>query len=308
MKYKEALGIGYQAEGTIQCTFAVIYDQNKKPLFALQRRNFEGETPMDRYAAGEAYYKYLQNGWSESGGGDHPDIFDKKQSESEVFVYTGYGREGIIAWQDHDYNFKYEGAAKGLITFDMPLVVVDEYSDKKLVPAKLLYPAVEYIKKTLASSKNKTKYILWEKDPKTGESRKLGEQYTKPDFTDQEALIELKKKYEHDPIKLTETLNNPPQKENFYYTIDSKGLYPYWQDLYDLINEDDVVYVKPAAFRWEVTKLRQFAGDTTQVNEQTPKDSWLYQKKMAYDKMMQAKAKYDRMKLIAGAAGMSNLI
>lgn len=279
MKYKEALGLGYQAEGTIQCTFAVIYDQNKKPLFALQRRNFQGETPFDMFAAGEAYYKYLQNGWSESDGGDHPNIFDGQQSDGEIFVYTGYGREGIIAWQDHDYNFKYDGAAaKGLITFDMPLVVVDQYSSDTLVPAKLLYPAVEYIKKTLASCKNKTKYVLWEKDPKTGETRKLGEQYEYPnDFED----------------------------ENHYITLNSKGLYPYWQDLYDRINANDVVYIKPAAFRWEVTKLRQ---GVDAVNNETPTDSWLYQKKVAYDKMMQAKAKYDRMKLIAGAAGISNLI
>lgn len=296
MKYKEALGLGYQAEGTIQCTFAVIYDQNKKPLFALQRRNFQGETPFDMFAAGEAYYKYLQNGWSESDGGDHPDIFDGQKSEHEIFVYTGYGREGIIAWQDHDYDFKYEGAAKGLITFDMPLVAVDEYSDEKLVPAKLLYPAVEYIKKTLTSCKKKTKYIIWEKNPETGETRKLGEQYTEPDFTDYEAL---KKQ------GLIDSLKDPPQKENLYYTIDSKGLYPYWQDLYDRINEDDVVYVKPAAFRWEITKLRQ---GVDVVNEETPTDSWLYQKKVAYEKMMQAKAKYDRMKIIASAAGISNLI
>lgn len=285
MKYKEALDLGTQAEGTIQCTFAVIYDQNKKPLFALQRKQFCKKCVLDRYyteyTSDMLYNKYLQNGWSESDGGDHPDIFDKQLSEDEFFVYTGYGREGILAWQAHDYNFKFDGAPKGLITFDMPLVVVDEYSDKELVPAKLLYPAVEYIKKTLASCKNKTKYVLWEKDPKTGETRKLGEQYEYPkDFED----------------------------ENHYVTYNSKGLYPYWQDLYDRINDDDVVYVKPAAFRWEVTKLRQFTGDTTQVTEQTPKDSWLYQKKMAYDKMMQAKAKYDRMKLIAGAAGMSNLI
>lgn len=260
MKYKQALQIGTQAEGTIQCTYAVIYDNNKKPLFALQRRCFESQ---------KAYYRYMQE--------DAHDYFDSQKFSDVILVYTGDGKEGILAWQDRGDGGNLENAPTGLLDFDLPLVAVTGYSDQTYVPAKLLSPAVAYIKKTIASAQHRNKYILWEIDEETEEQRKLGEQWTMPNI---------------------DKLNKTAQKgKKIDYTIETKHLAAKWEDLLARINADDVVYVKPAAFRWEVTKLKQ-NPDTEESREL----------REAKTRMEIAKQKYDAAKAVLVAAGLTNLI
>ena len=125
MWYRQALAIG-RAEGTIQCTYAIIYNASGKKLFALQRRNFEDQV---------AYV-------------------ESNQIRDDLIVVDTqtYGAEGIIAWQA-DARTPDGFVDTGYIRFDLPLVIANEYSQDKLVPVKLDYNAIAYIKRTLSTAK-----------------------------------------------------------------------------------------------------------------------------------------------------------
>ena len=307
MKYKQALNIGTQAEGTIQCTYAVIYGSNKKPLFALQRKDFDSQTSYFDYKRNTGYDLNNTPEWDESDKqtsflgaqqqfGDL-NKFDVNVSSRNIFVYTGAGKEGILTWQSRGDGGLLENAPTGLIDFDLPLVAVEKYSSDTLVPAKLLYEAVEYIKKTISTAKKARKYEIWERDTRTGETRKLQEQYTEPD----------------------ESTFKPKTGKEIYVQINEKGLEPRWQELIDRINNNSVVYVKPAAFRWEVTQLRNVdnldvdadgtitAEKNGNVVEIDPESS-LGKLAAAKAKLAQAEQNYKRAQAIVAAAGAISII
>ena len=138
MKYKQGLNIGH-CEGTIQCTYAVIYSDpyGTKKLFALQRRNFADKWNLD-------------NSGNEGYDNSNPDNFTLQSSQGIITTYTGFGAEGIIGWDMRGGTKGATwGAATGMITFDMPLVLATEHSNARFVPVTLLEDAVMYIRRTL---------------------------------------------------------------------------------------------------------------------------------------------------------------
>lgn len=142
MRYKAALAIGH-AEGTIQCTYAMIYDKNGNKLFALQRRNFRPDwEEIVRLNSGNSSYD--------------------KSGSLNIVTYTGYGGEGIIGWDTG--SAQTEMTETAYITFDMPLVRAKKWSNDQLVPVTLLYDAIAYIKQTLASAKDYKMYQLCKPD------------------------------------------------------------------------------------------------------------------------------------------------
>ena len=130
MWYRDALNIG-RAQGTIQCTFAVIYDKEGKQLFALYRANLD-----------ELAKKY---------GG-----YAKQSTDTKIIVDTGtFSQEGIVAWEMDRKMGDGTTVDTGYILFDLPLVIASEHSDDRLVPVRLDYNAIAYIKRTLASAKKR---------------------------------------------------------------------------------------------------------------------------------------------------------
>lgn len=257
MKYKEALQIGTRAEGIVQCTFATIFDRNGKALFSLQRKNFQ-DSP--------AYYEYMR----QFGDEGSPEYGNRETTYSETFVYTADGKEGIIVWDADAKGLNPDNAPTGLIMFDMPLVIADEYHEDRLVPVKLLLPAVNYLKQTIKSGKKATKYIIYRKNEDGTDGDVLQETYTKPD-----------------PDKLEE--------QGCDYRIEPKALPVVWERLLKLINADDWVYVKPAAFRWNITQVRTVANENTDPNS-------------ALGRLAAAQKNLDKAKAVLIAAGLSNLL
>ena len=126
MWYKQALKIG-KSEGIIQCTYAILYDEKGDPLFALQRKKFEDEIPVNN-----------------SDYGDYA-------GEDVLIPYLGAGAEGVVLWNT---GSNFTGRTEtGYIVFDMPLVEATQYSSEKYVPVKLLYDAKVYLLRTITSSK-----------------------------------------------------------------------------------------------------------------------------------------------------------
>ncbi len=197
MDYSQALAIG-TSEGTVKNTYATIYADEKgmRPLFSIQRKNFEEKAEIKDL--------YLNNGYNYSWN---------KSNGNLIAVYTGYGKEALIAWDRG-------GDAPGLTgyaTVDFPIVYAEQYTEGKLVPVKLLYETISYLKMTLAYAT--PGYYVYEKDGK----------------------------YTYYP-KLTEKQYSDFVKDE--YTI-KRDLSPAYRELRDnVLNQNSVYYVKPDAFVW----------------------------------------------------------
>lgn len=272
MKYREALQVGTQAEGTIQCTFATIYDKDGNALFSLQRKRFE-----DSDAYREMVMKY---------GEGYEGEYEGNTTFTENYVYTGDGKEGIIMWADsaHGLTVGGDGGSNtkpvGIITFDVPLVVVNQYSADKLVPCKLLYPTVEYLRRTIQSSKKYTKYVIYKVNSDGTRGKDLQIQYNMPDL---EVLQAQHCNYEAIPLSLGKA----------------------WEDLLKHINADKVVYIKPAAFRWFITQVR--------VNPVSPEDAaenggLATDQDSTLGRLDAARKKLEQAKKVLIAAGLTNFI
>ena len=131
MRYKQALSIG-KSEGTIQCTYAILFDKSGRKLFALQRKHFEDHIPRN----------YLVNE-----GSDYGDFW----GDNMLIPYTGAGKEGVVLWDGGSRTT--DNTDTGYLTIDFPLVEAVQYSADKLVPAKLLYEAKTYLLRTITSAK-----------------------------------------------------------------------------------------------------------------------------------------------------------
>ena len=150
MWYKNAFAIGSAAEGTIRCTYATIYDKRYKPLFTLRTDVFA--RALAKGQAGEQLQKY---GYYDLANG------------SGFEVYTGDGEEAIQMWLQGTRPYATQNAEEadvtGYVNIKFPLVWADQYLDEthKFVPVKLLFPAVEYIVKTLKTAPRKIKYTIY---------------------------------------------------------------------------------------------------------------------------------------------------
>lgn len=227
MWYRQALAIG-KAQGTIQCTYAIIYDKSGNKLFALQRKNFEDK---------------LYN-----------EALDSKRRGSDVnsiVVDTHYGSEGIIAWQ-LDARTGGEFVDTGYIAFDLPLVIADVHSEDRLIPVRLDYNAIAYIKRTLSSAKQLNKYTITDKDGNVIEER----------------------------WSLNQTTKRGYEKKGYTITV-TKDYHPRWLKLSQSLNDTDTFYVKPAAFDWQPI-------DVSHMNDGSNPE-WVLRRKKAEDNLRKAK-------------------
>ena len=219
MHYKHALAIG-DAEGVVQCTFAVIYKDNKgqTPLFSLQRKRFEDTSPFIK----DLYWNNRGNeSWGKAGTWD-----------DNVATYTGYGKEALIGW-DKGTVIQNQGLT-GYTVVDFPLVKATKWNEGRYVPVTLVEEAVIYIKKTLMYAKRYNWYDYI--DPTTGKTVKTGLVPKKED--ERERVI---KKAKRDGYTYKEYIDYSPQ----------------WRYLKkSVLNPDTVYYIKPAAFNWYPVNIK----------------------------------------------------
>ena len=238
MWYRDALSIG-KSIGTIQCTFAeLIADPNgQQKVFSLQRKRFM--TQHERYELDHKYYQ----------------------------VDMSWNSEGIPAW---DLDRKW-GVPEGYIVFDLPLVIADVHSDDRLVPVRLDYNAVDYIKRTLRATKMRPYYVVYDnpEDPQI-----IRQTFAKPEtYTDKKGRLRTR-------------------KDDYYVAIYEK-ISDRFEKLAKMLNENDIFYVKPAAFRW-------MPIDVSHMNNGTNPE-FVKRKNEAYKKMKDA----EKVLLLAG---ISNII
>lgn len=206
MKYKQALTIG-TSEGVVQCTYAIIYDKDGKKVFAFQRKNF------DIFSGTKSFLQpYLQDG-------NNSYAVNNDQLQRQFATYLGYGEEGIVGWDGG--NIIVGDVATGYITFDMPLVAAEKWSGERLVPVKLLFPAIAYIKRTLESS---NPISWWSLVDEQGE--RIGE-----------------------PTINTKLVKQWMDEGKMYTTF--KDYAPQWKKLINGLNDKETYYIKPAAFNWQ---------------------------------------------------------
>lgn len=229
MKYKQALSIG-KSEGTIQCTYAMIYDANGNGVFALQRKHFEEFGEIENLAKG-------------NGGADTY----KQSTENLIVTYTGDGAEGIISWDTGKGYRENRDTATGYITFDMPLVVASEWSGETLVPVRLLFPAIAYIKKTLASAKEIVINIYYKFASK--EDRDAAEQMLNAGDMSFESMAIDKTEHKRTGQKWYQS-----EKDTVLVAY-RRGYASIWENLINNLSEDTIYYVKPAAFNWQPVDL-----------------------------------------------------
>ena len=255
MWYRDALAIG-RSEGTIQCTYAIIYDADGRKLFALQRKNFE-----DEYNKYQGMYEYSDT--------------------QRTIVDTGWGNEGIVAWEI-DQRTPDGAVDTGYIAFDLPLVYAEEYSTERLVPVKLDYNAVAYLKKTLASAAPINMVALITMDE--WKAFKDDPDNYKPSVYKKMTGSEFARIADHHK----NTDESTVEFEGVVYHYETyKDYNPRWKKLTDMLNDTDTFYVKPAAFRWQPV-------DVSHMNNGSNPE-WAKRKQAALDNLNKAK----RMLLLA---------
>lgn len=224
MRYKQALAIG-KSEGTIQCTYAIIYDKQGNKVFALQRKGFE-------------------KNWI-SNAQKREDNFNKSTPDI-IVTYTGNGAEGIIGWDTGNGSLSGD-TATGYITFDMPLVSASEWSGETLVPVRLLFPAIEYMKRTISSAQE-IPIAMYYKFASPEEKEAASEMLDNGDMSfDGKAIDKTEnKRIGQGWIK---------DDDSVILIAYRKGFSPIWENLMDALNEDTIYYVKPAAFNWQPVDL-----------------------------------------------------
>lgn len=223
MWYRGAMSFG-DSEGTIQCTYAIIYDKDGNRIFALQRKKWEERLETKSLA-------WLQESF-DNGHYQYPNGFGS-------MVYTGAGQEGIFYWDDG--NIYTGNTTTGYLTIDFPLVVAKEYSTERLVPVRLLPEAVAFIKKALANGQKKT-WVYNVYNNNNGEKGELVETY-----------------YYAEALKHATGINHEQwlrdNKDGRIvtdkYIIESAQVPdPRFEKVRNRINESETFYVKPAAFNW----------------------------------------------------------
>lgn len=156
--------------------------------------------------------------------------WEDRGNHDEITVYTHYGEEGVVAW---DEGSGVRDMSTAYLTIDFPLVRAESWSEAKYVPVTLLYDAVEYLQKTLMAAKKRTYYLLYDvtvtpnrliKDFGIVHPEVTYGELWKKQWKVQDGIVELKK-------------------------VDS--ISARWKTLNEKLSKKGAIfYVKPAAFRW----------------------------------------------------------
>lgn len=231
MWYKNALNIG-DAEGTVQCSYAVLYEDPKgeKPLFCFRRKHFElSDFVADLHRNNAGNYSFDPK-WADS--------------EDEVANYTGWGREILLGWDDNRALREPSVYA----TIDFPLVIAKEYSSEKLVPVRILGVALAYLKQSLMYAKLRNYSVAVNSAGEVVEMHLLGHKAG-------------------DDKWYARCASDPKLKG--CKIIDKTDISPRYLKIREMLSEDRPFYVKPAAFFWHPVNDKNTRDENGNVtNEQ----------------------------------------
>ena len=242
MKYREALNIGSKAEGAIRCSYATIYDKDQKPLFSLRKET--AVKMIDEYGEGELT------------------IIEKKP--------------GFYIYDDAHYN----GAQNTFnVVGELPIVSVNQVSDERLVPAKVLPDAAYLIEDFIKEQARVIKYSVYrvyDVGTKAGQRKLMLETYKEPDSN---------KWKEQDTDK-------------YHHEITEKYVQQKrWERLYEVLTNGEQVYIKPAAFNWNATDIYNAT-----ITDEKGKTITLL------DYVSEAKEQLDKAKAVLLVAGAATII
>ena len=136
MWYREAYKIGNVCEGTVQCTYANIYDTDEKLLFSIQRKNARHHVHYTDLKTGAADDVYTSN---------KSDVEDYRKFDRNFFYEADYTTDGVFF---ENWNEDYNGFHAQVIG-DVPLVAINTISKDRLVPAYLLPEALGLMRKSI---------------------------------------------------------------------------------------------------------------------------------------------------------------
>ena len=269
MFYKNALKMG-TSEGTVQCTYATIYADNRgtRPLFSFQRKDWAAAPGFGFGGRGMIDDLDTKNYGNMSYGFASGNAY--LVDEGIVATYTGYGREGVIGWDD---GKALRGESTVYTTFDFPLVVANEWSADRYVPVRLVQEAAAFLRHTLDHAKAGT-YTMVYKDESRTEVVPLMK--TPSEYVGNEGLympadhraIKNKKTVEWvytqfgvkkivDPTFTQKQLDE--FKDKGYVVAEWNDISPKYRELRDkILNSQSVYYVKPAAFRWHPIDIKGY--------------------------------------------------
>lgn len=228
MKYREAYAIGSKCEGVIKCTFATIYNKDGKGLFSLQ--NVKASYGVD----------YKNGGYSDES--TSADMIITQLSPNIYFVDAGY--HGVTSG---------DAEIRGGITFKFPMVMIDQISNDRLVPAKLTDYAVQIIVEACKNMKVYKWHIYAVSDVDGipgGKVMHVTDTYIRPKDSDW-----------------------MPTDKYHYEFEEEKVINPRYEQLISILQSRDTVYIKPDAFDWEATNINNATitqkdenGNEIQVN------------------------------------------
>lgn len=219
MRYKEALNIGTQCAGIVQCTYATIYNSQGRALFSLQNK----DARYDGYVYTNA----------------------DKENHSVVYQVSDelYFAEQLISSQGYIQDNHGTALAEGANAFinkalQLPIVVATEYSPERLVPAMLTEQAVDFLKRACERIRGHVYIIYLSSSPnEVKDPKEFARQYTKP--TD----------------KQLRQISVANQNCKVYYEI-QPSIAKKYLDLISILESGEEVYVKPAAFCWIPTEIK----------------------------------------------------
>lgn len=256
MRYREAYKIGSVCDGMIQCTFATIYDETGRGLFSLQRI----------HAQKGVYYKTDDGNWN-----DETTWNDAIITQLSPNLY-------FASYQHKDINAG-DAELRGGVTFDFPLVTINEISNKRLVPAYLTDEAIELIQQACENMRV-TKYTIYrvldnvnltDQTVLPGDMAITSDELT---MTGDKRLKVRKRpddrvmyngnmyvkgedgKYRH---KIAEQYYAPNTNvlqgnatADYHYEVETENVIsPKYQRLSEILEQRETVYIKPDAFDWQ---------------------------------------------------------
>ena len=172
-------------------------------------------------------------------GVDYKDGYSDETTKDD-WILTQLTPNIYFADNRYGVNQTHDAELTGGITFDMPLVSVSEISSERLVPARMTAEAINIIKKACAEVRAR-KYIVYRTNtnpnsPSSGARAKVAETYNY-----QYAQSFLKK-----------------QDGYVKYDIETQNVIaPKYVKLSEILEQRGTVYVKPSAFDWSATDIRE---------------------------------------------------
>lgn len=229
---------------------------------------------------------------------DGKNLFSLQRKSAEKKVVYGGDLDGdgvpdTISYdgeKKHDaveFDQYFQDEDKGKIYFDLPMVKADEISNNRLVPAYFTPEAVEIIRAAMQKMRI-AKWTVWRvwdvNTPGAAKGNRRAMQHTYTWSQDWERSWMLK------------------DTDNYHHEFSKEQvLNPRFERLIEIITSGEAIYIKPAAFEWYATDIKNATTITTDENGNEIEINLNEAVENARKKMEQAKA-------VLIGAGLTNIL